>query len=142
MGNEEYFELACLIRDHLLDLGLNDIADFSNYTEDGGEERSPPDGKTLIKLMLASFDRYLAANAAETVEESLRIIAGNIDEGEPPMRAFVHLSDDRLAVMEDREEPAEVVGLGNMAEMREALRRLERRLLDDPEPAGPDGGMA
>ena len=86
MDDEEYFELARLIRNHLLDLDLDDIADFSNYTDDEGDERSLPDGRTLMKLMLASFDRYLAANAAETVEESLRIIASNIDEGAPPSR--------------------------------------------------------
>ena len=56
MDDEEYFELARLIRNHLLDLDLDDIADFSNYTDDEGDERSLPDGRTLMKLMLASFD--------------------------------------------------------------------------------------
>ena len=36
----EYFELARPIRDHLLDLGLDDIADFNNYAEDEGEDRA------------------------------------------------------------------------------------------------------
>ena len=142
MDDVEYFELARLIRDYLLDLGLDDIADFNNYAEDEGEDRSPPNGKTLIKLMLAAFDRYLAANASETVEESLQIVASNIDEGEPPMRAAVHVRDDRMAAIQGREEPAEIVGLQNMVEVRTALRRLEQLLLEDFEPPGPDGGMA
>jgi len=57
MDDEEYFELARVIRDHVLELGLDDIADFNNYVNDEGDDRSPPDGKTLIRLMLAAFDR-------------------------------------------------------------------------------------
>ena len=142
MDDIEYFELARLIRDHLLDLGLDNIADFNNYVEDEGEDRLPPDGKNLIKLMLAAFDRYLVANASETVQHALQIVARNIDEGEPPMRAAVHFGDDRMAAIQGRERPAEVVGLQNIVEVRTALRRLEQLLLEDSDPSGPDGDMA
>ena len=141
MDDVEYFELARLIRDHLLDLGLDDIADFNNYMENEGDDRSPMNGKTLIKLMLGALDRYLAANSSETVDEALQILASNIDEGEPPTRAAVHVGDDRMAAIQGREEPVEVVGLQNMVEVRTALRRLEQLLLEDFEPSGPNGGM-
>ena len=142
MDDNEYLEIARLIRDHLMDLGLDDIADFSNYAEYESDDQSPIDGKTLIKLMLAAFDRYLVANASETVEESLQIIASNIDEGIPPERALVHARDDRSASITGLEDPTEVVGLRNTAAMRTELRRLERLLLNDSEPSGPHGGMA
>lgn len=141
MDDEEYLELARAIRDQLLEMGLDDIADFSNYAADESEERPPPDGKTLIKLMFASFDRYLAANAAETVTTSLEIIAENIDEGERPTQAFVYASDEWVAAAEGRKKQMEIGGLGNMAEMRKALKDLERRLLDDTESAEPKGSM-
>ena len=84
MDDKEYRELAGLIGEHLSQLGLDEILDLDSYGEYEGDDRKSPDGKTLIKLMLASFDRYLAANASETAEEALRIIADNIDEGTPP----------------------------------------------------------
>ena len=142
MDDKEYFELARLIRDHLLDLGLDNIADFNHYVEEEGEDRSPPNGKNLIKMMLAAFDRYLVANASETVQEALQIIARNIDEGEPPMRAAVHFEDDMMAAIQGRERPVEVVGLQNTVEVRTALRRLEQLLLEDFDTSGPDGEMA
>ena len=142
MDDGEYFELARLIQGHILELGLDHIADFNNYANDEGEDSPPPDGKTLIRLMLAAFDRYLAANAAETVAESLQTIALNIDDGESPTRALVHPTDDRLAYIEGLDEPVEVVGLQNIVEIRTALKRLEQRLLEEAEPILPDGGMA
>lgn len=142
MHDKEYFEIAGLIRKHLLELGLDEIAEFNNYAEYEGDDRRSPDGKTLVKLMLAAVDRYLAANAAETVEESLRIIAENIDEGTPPTRALVYVSDEPANSYERLDEPAEVVGLQNTAEIRAKLRRLEQHLLEDSEPAGQDGGAA
>ena len=142
MDDEEYFELARLIRDHLLELGLDDIADFNRYLGDEDEGRPPPDGRTLVKLILRSFDRYLAANATETVEESLRIITNSIDEGERPEWALVHAGDHPMHGIRDREVPAEVMGLGRLAEVREALRGLERRLLEDSDSTAPDGGVA
>jgi hypothetical protein len=125
-----------------LELGLDDIADFNNYTTDEGVNRSLPDGQTLIRLMLAAFDRYLAANASEIVEESLQTIARNIDEGEPPSTALVHATDDRSASIQGLLEPAEVIGLQDTVEMRTALKHLEQRLLEDTESTLPDRGMA
>ena len=142
MDDEEFFDLARLIRDHLLELGLNDIADFDHYFGDEDEGRPLPDGRTLVKLILRSFDRYLAANSTETVEESLRIITNSIDEGERPEWALVHVGDHPMHGISDREVPAEVMGLGRLAEMREALRELERRLFEDSDPTAPDGGVA
>jgi len=84
----------------------------------------------------------LAANAAEAVEESLQTIARNIDKGEAPTRALIHSTDDRLAYIDGRDEPVEVVGLQDVVEIRTALIRLEQRLLEDAEPTRPDGGIA
>ena len=142
MNDSEYLEITRLIRDHLKHLGLDDIADFSNYAEYESDDPSPIDARTLIKLMLAAFDRYLVANASETVQESLRILAVNIDEGTPPEGALVHARDDRSESNTGAREPTMVAGLPNTVEMREALGRLERFLLEDFEPSGRDGGTA
>ena len=142
MDDREYFELAGLIGEHLSDLGLDEIADFNNYVEYEGDNRKSPDGKALIKQMLAAFDRYLTANASETVAESLQAIADNVDEGPPPTRAVVHVTDDRLASVEGRVVREELVGLQHIAETREALRDLGQLLLEDSEPPGSRGETA
>ena len=67
MDEEEYFKLAESIQHHISKLGLDDIANSDNYADYEGDDRLPPDGKTPIKLMLAAFDRYLAANSSETI---------------------------------------------------------------------------
>jgi len=90
--------------------------------------------------MLAAFDRYLAANASETAEEALQIIADNIDDGKPPQRAVVHARDDRVPSNKGPEGPEEVVGLQHIAETRAALRSLGQLLLEDPEHPEVDGG--
>ena len=139
MNEEEYLALADLIGRHLVELGLGEIADLGNYMDNEGEERSPPDGRALIKLMLGAFDRYLAVNSAETVEESLEIIRGCIDEGERPGGVFVHLGEEELAVTVGRDGAEPIATLGNMSETRTALRRLAERLLEDSGPPEPDG---
>lgn len=96
------------------------------------------DGKTLVKLILGAFRRYLVANASETVEVSLGIIRDSIDEGERPRSALVHLGDERAASMESREIAEPVSTLGNMSEVQSALTRLEELLHEDPEPSEPD----
>ena len=142
MDNEEYFVLARLIRDRLLELDLDEIAEFSNYMEDEGEDRLPPDGKSLVRGMLRAFDRYLAVNALETVEESLRIIGHNIDRSELDIRALVHPTNDGIDVVNGRDIAEPVPTLGNMSEVRNELAILEALLLEDAEDLGPDRGIS
>ena len=140
MDEEDYFELARSIRAHLEELGLHDIADFRNYMDDDDGERPPPDGRTLMKLMLEAFDRYLAVNASETVEEALRTIRESIDGEGAPSTALVHIEDERTAALEGREIAEPIATLGNMSEVRAALGRLGELLLADPEHPPPDRG--
>ena len=142
MDDKEYFDLAGLIGEHLSDLGLDEIADFNNYVEYEGDDPKLPDGKALIRQMLAAFDRYLAANASETVEEALQVIAGNIDERLPPTQAVVHVTDDQSASVEGRVVPEELVGLQHITETREALTDLGQFLLEDSKPPESRGEKA
>ena len=128
MTDEEYLILARLIGDRLGDLGLDDIADFGNYLDEEGEERSLPEGKVLIKRMLAAFDRFLAANAAETVAASLKLIQDNIDDGRFPESALLHFDDERSAFVAGGELVQTIPTLGDLAEVRLEIRRLEESL--------------
>lgn len=141
MDDEDYFVLARSIRAHLEELGLHDIADFRNYMVDDDGERLPLDGRTLMKLMLEALDRYLAANASETVDEALGTIRESIDGEEAPSIALVHLEDERMAFLEGREIAEPIATLGKMSEAREALRELREVLLEDPESPEPERGL-
>ena len=134
MDDEDYLELAGLIGQRLEELGLDDIADFSNYMDEEGEERSLPDGRRLVKRMFGAFDRYLSANAAETVTESLLLIRNSLDDGPRPERAMLHFNDDRWSALAGREGSVPIPTIGNMAEVRRELRLLEEALMEPPEP--------
>jgi len=139
MDDEEYLELAGLIRDELVELGLYDIADFSHYADAEEEDRGPPDGRLLIWGMLTAFDRYLASNAGETVSASLALIGESIDEGEPPRAVVVHGGEEEAAVRGRRETAEAVATLGEMSETRSALLRLRKLLLEGYEPPESEG---
>ena len=129
MDDEEYLELAALIGARLARLGLDDIADVSNYMDEEMERRSLPHGRVLVKQMLEAFDRYLVANAAETVTESLSLI-GNCTGAElGPESALLHFDDDRAAALAGRERVGPIPTLGHVAEVREDLRLLGEALL-------------
>ena len=129
MDDEEYLELAGLIGARLSNLGLDDIADFGNYMDEEGGERSLPPGRILVKRMLEAFDRYLVANAAETVTESLSLI-GNCTGAElGPDSALLHFDDARAAALSGRERVSPIPTLGYVAEVRGELRQLREALL-------------
>ena len=141
MDDEEYLKLAALIGRRLSELSLDDIADFDNYMDEEGEERTLPDGRTLVKRMLGAFDRYLAANAAETVTESLMLIGNSVDDGPRPESAMLHFGDDRLSPLAGLEEGVPIPTLGNMVEIRSELRMLVEALMEPP-PAEPDSSAS
>ena len=142
MDDKEYLKLAGLIGPRLSDLGLDDLADFSNYMDERGEERSLPDGRTLVKRMLGAFDRYLAANAAEAVTESLLLIGNSLDDGPRPESAMLHFEDDRLSALEGPEGGVPLPTLGNMKEVRRKLHVLEETLMEPPSPSEPDSSAS
>ena len=142
MTDEEYLQLARLIGERLGELGLDEIADFGNYLDDESEERSLPEGKVLIKRILGAFDRYLAANGAETVAGSLALIRESIDDGRAPERAFLHFDDERSASLAGREAAQSISTLGKLAEVRAELKRLEALLLEDSGPLEPGTGAS
>ena len=142
MDDEEYLELAGLIGERLAELGLDDIADFANYMDEEGEERSLPDGRTLVKRMLGAFDRYLAANSAETVTESLLLIRNSLDDGTRPESAMLHFDDDRLSGLAGREGGVPIPSLGNMMEVRSELHMLVEALMEPPPPSEPGAGAS
>ena len=129
MDDEDYLELAKLIGARLSDLGLDDIADFDSYIDEEGEERSPPSGRALVKQMLEAIDRYLVANAAETVTKSLSLIGNRTGAELGPGSALLHFDDDRAATLADRERIGPIPTLGYVAEIREELRLLGEALL-------------
>lgn len=142
MDDEEYLELAALIGRRLSELGLDDIAHFDNYMDEEDEERTLPDGRTLVKRMLGAFDRYLAANAAEAVTESLLLIHDNLDDGPRPEGAMLHFEDDRLSALAGSEEGVPIPTLGNMVEIRDELHMLEEALMEPPPASEPDIGVS
>ena len=142
MDDEEYLELARLIGQRLSELGLNDIADFGNYMDEEGEERSLPDGRTLVKRMLGAFDRYLAANAAEAVTESLFLIGNSLDDGARPESVMLHFEDDRLSGLAVADDGVPIPTLGNTAEIRSELHMLEAALMEASSPLEPDSGAS
>ena len=142
MDDKEYLELAGLIGERLVELGLDDIADFGNYMDEEGEERSLPVGRTLVKRMLGALDRYLAANAAETVANSLLVIRNSLDDGLRPETALLHFDDDRLSALAGPEEGVPIPSLGNMVEVRSELHLLEEALMEPPPPSEPDTGAS
>ena len=129
MDDEEYLDLAKLIGARLERLGLDDIADFGNYMDEEGEERSLPPGRILVKRMLEAFDRYLVANAAETVTESLSLIGDRTGAELGPGSALLHFDDDRAAALVGRERVGPIPTLGSVAEVRRELRLLGEALL-------------
>ena len=141
MEDEEYLELAELIGQRLSEIGLDDIADFGNYTDEAEEGRSLPDSRTLVKRMLGAFDRYLAANAAEAVTESLMLIGNSLDDGPRPKSAMLHIEDDRLSALAGPEEGVPIPTLGNMVEIRNELRMLAEALMAPP-PSEPDSSAS
>lgn len=142
MDDEEYLKLAGLIGRRLSELGLDDIADFGNYMDEEGEERSLPDGRTLVKRMLGAFDRYLAANAAEAVTESLLLIGNSLDDGARPESAILHFEDDRLSGLAGPDEGVPIPTLGNMVEIRSELHMLEAALMEASPPSEPDSSAS
>ena len=140
MDDRDYLELARSFRDHFKALGLHDIADFRNYIENEDGERMLPDGRTLMKQMLEAFDRYLAMNASETVEEALTTIRKSIDGEEGPETALVHLEDERMATLERRGSAVPIATLGKLLEVRSELGRLREFLLSDPDDPQPGWG--
>ena len=128
MDDEEYLELAKLIGARLANLGLEDLADFGNYMDEGGEERSLPPGRILVKRMLEAFDRYLVVNAGETVTESLALIERCTRAELGSDSALLHFDDERAAALEDRERVGPIPTLGYVAEVRRELSLLQEAL--------------
>lgn len=56
MDDEEWAELARIVRDHLQQAGLHEIADFDTYAD---EERQLPAGRDLVKAMLDALQNDL-----------------------------------------------------------------------------------
>ena len=137
MDEKDYFELARFVRSHFIELGLNDLADFSHYMVENGEEQVMPDGRMLVRLMFMAFDRHLAVNSSETLERSMQKIAENIDSGKIPRDVFLH-RDDGVARTIGRVEAESLNPEANLSEIRIALWELQRRLFAGDEPPIPD----
>ena len=131
MDDEDYLELAKLIGARLENLGLGDIADFDNYMDEEGEERSLPPGRILVKRMLEAFDRYLVSNAAETATGSLALIGRCTGEELGSDSAMLHFDDERAAALVGRERVGPIPTLGYVAEVRRELSLLQEALMGE-----------
>ncbi|MCF6446149.1 hypothetical protein [Nereida sp. MMG025] len=129
MNEEDYRDLINLIRARLEALGLADIADLSNYTDEM-EGRRLPDGRTVVKLMLTALDRRLAANDSDVVQKSLWLIGDVIGDGKRPTSARIEHDPER-ALFEGRDFIEMVEGDHRVPAARAELQNLISALMAD-----------
>ena len=126
MEESEYVQLVQFLREKFLENGLNEIAEVRNYEIDNAGEKSLPDSRELVLLMLSALDRVLIMGDRSVVEESLISLRQSIDEGDRPDRVLIHFDQDNSALLVGRSEPEELEGVPGTGEARSALAELIR----------------
>ena len=142
MNNDDYGKLAKFIRSQFAEFGLSDLADMYEYRilqEDGDRF---PDNKTLVNLMLEALDRHLAVLSEDVVQNSIKIINGNlnISPKQEIKQALLHYPSGISPDFEEKSEPEPIRGIQDISLLREQLRKVQQGLDMGREPPGSDKG--
>lgn len=94
MEEKDYEDLIEIVKGYMREYDLSDLADDSNFLDPylltEGVSKLPPPQKHLI-LLLEAFQLHLKWTDRQTVEENLKYLQENVENG--PANAFIEFPD-------------------------------------------------
>jgi hypothetical protein len=130
MEEEDFRELAQVIRQQLQELGLESVADIDNYVVDAEGERRRPSARVLVFEMLKAFDRHVALLDRSVYEHAMGGIREVISEGARPEDAVIQI-DPGVSEIVGARDLFSLRDVHDIGEVRVSLRRLIESLERD-----------